>query len=574
MDGNLAYLFWQKSTVDGLDDAHYRYSLPKELIDAVLTTGTQYPVGTMYLYNQSTGTVIEDVVFTRPADGNIRPWVIQVSSATFDFSTESTASETEASYSSGNLTLMTCGSPAARSIWSIATAFLRHRHDNSNGSLDAQVKHSSLLNLDPPSDSTDTHNGRYPSGVPRWTASRWIQDDHVSLLSRVGAQTVTAEERDPNNNAMLGHLLIANTTDTGGDNVFTYTPTVATYNIYFGDTDGDYITNVAGGIEAHANSGSINFGFKGYGDGAGTGLIGSGGSNSGLGVSGTGGSSNGPGGDFVGTGTGRGARGVGGNSSGTGLYGTSLGLGHGIHGDAGVGGYGVVAEGHLSGGISGASALRVIPQTTEPSLSAAKGDIYFNSTTNVASGHNGTIWKNLGAHNIVHMSTTQSSITTSSSETLLDSYTVPLNSLAAGTVFRIHAMVRIGKEDVNNNSSQIRIRYGWVSSGTPGEQLINLALVPNDVFVVDEIAMITTEVVFLGAGASIDWVAIGHSTNSWDTVAASGGEQASTSDASTGTEEGTLDNTSGSQVLALTYDRTFSSGLGARSSMFYVEILH
>jgi len=236
------FKYWQSSSIAALAHEHYRYHLPKEILDAhsSLASGAEYPSGFLYLYNATTKTVIEDVVFSKPVgsqSGN--PWVIQVSSSEFDFSSVSTADETEASYNSSGLVLITCGGPVARSMWQAISRMLRHRHDNT-GDQTAVMSHDDLDDQNPPTSSytTNGHDARYPTDVPRWFGSRWEKDTHVSLLSRAGSQGESgARRRDPNDNAMLGDLVMASNADAGGGIYLDSTPTESR-RIYFGSHSG------------------------------------------------------------------------------------------------------------------------------------------------------------------------------------------------------------------------------------------------------------------------------------------------------------------------------------------------
>ena len=228
--------YWQYAT-SGLDHEHYRYQFPKEIedyLDLNPAVGTELPQGFMYLWDTNTDTLIEDVRFF-VAD-NARNWVLEVTSDTFDFDTVATSNELEASYDSG-LVLICPGASLTRSIWQLASAFHSHNHDKSINS-DGAISHSSLNNVNPPTDIFADHNGRYPTGLNAWLPSRWANDEHTSLLSRAGSQTISARKRDSYNNAMLGHLLLANQSSS---NYLDASLPNESYRLYFGDVTGPYI---------------------------------------------------------------------------------------------------------------------------------------------------------------------------------------------------------------------------------------------------------------------------------------------------------------------------------------------
>jgi hypothetical protein len=233
--------------VDAIADAHYRYRLPKEILDAWagLSAGDELPAGFLYLYNETTGTVIEDVIFRKPVSGT--PYILEVESATFDFDAVDTASEAKANYESSGLRLITCGSPVSRSIWSLWSALYTHDHGRGRPSAPS-IDHGELLNKVPPVSAFSSHSARYPTYLPAWRPANWYYDDHMSNLSRAGAQTDSARVRDDFNNAMLGHLLMANADTSGSANFLDDTCPDDSFSIYFGEVTGTrlYLDNGQG----------------------------------------------------------------------------------------------------------------------------------------------------------------------------------------------------------------------------------------------------------------------------------------------------------------------------------------
>lgn len=243
------FKYWQTYT-DGttlaLAHEHYRYRLPKEILDAhsTLTIGDEYPGGFLYLYDKSTGTIIDDVVFRKPVGSqSTNKWVIQVESATYDFSAAVSATEEESNYNSTDLVLITVGGSVARNLWSVTSRLLQHKHDNTGDDI-AAISHSELEDVNPPTTAyvANDHNLRYPTNLPRWSPSRWEKDVHTSLLSRGGSQgTAAARRRDPNDNAMLGNLVIANS-QPDSNNVFLDSALAdGSFKLAFGANDGPNI---------------------------------------------------------------------------------------------------------------------------------------------------------------------------------------------------------------------------------------------------------------------------------------------------------------------------------------------
>lgn len=243
--GTANYRWWHRTTSTALTGAgseHYRYRLPKEILDqyAAAADGTEYPQGLMWLWDINNNTLIENVRFFKSSVAGELDYVIEVTSTTFDFDTYATAdggTGTTTDYDTG-LALITCGAPLSRSVWTLMSAFLRHGHGHT-GSMDPPVSHNVLEDTNPPVNAYDDHTGRYPTYMPSWSPSYWANDSHVSLLNRAGAQG-GSNERDINDNAMLGHLVLANTVATAGIFVDSTTPDDS-FRLYFGDVGGSNI---------------------------------------------------------------------------------------------------------------------------------------------------------------------------------------------------------------------------------------------------------------------------------------------------------------------------------------------
>jgi len=350
---------WQNPASSALADAFYRYSLPKEIKDQLtsINVGDTLPVGFLYLWDKSSGTIVADASFKKTADD----WIFQVQSSSIDFSSKVSTTETESSYNNTNYSVIAVGSPISRNIWTLFNSLYNHTHGN-EGDFSSLMEHSKLTGLNPPAYNHADHTGRYPSDVPAWAPSRWAGDDHVSLLSRAGSQGVGSTHRDVNDNAMLGDLILASTTAVG-DNYLNIT--ASSNKLYFGSVDGPYMfyDEPSQGVTLQAVASG------GYG------LI----------VEGTT--------SFAGVFAFN-------LSSGPGVYGSSA-SGAGVKGqstsDYGVEGisslsYGVVAQGDPTSPIK--SSLRIVPQNAAPT-SPSEGDIYPNSVDHHLYYYNGSGWVQL-----------------------------------------------------------------------------------------------------------------------------------------------------------------------------------
>jgi hypothetical protein len=135
-------VFLQDPTAPALAHEHYRYRLPKEIRDTFdsLAAGTTLPNGYMYLWNKNTNTIMDDVVFKKPTNESITDsWILEISSITFDFNTITTNDETEASYSSSGLILITPGASISAHIANLYKLILGHRHDRTIGDMCADL---------------------------------------------------------------------------------------------------------------------------------------------------------------------------------------------------------------------------------------------------------------------------------------------------------------------------------------------------------------------------------------------------------------------------------------------------
>ena len=261
--GGSPKLYWQSDTVSAIADAHYRYSIPEELLG--VTAGDRYPSGFMYLWDSVTNTIVEDVIFTKPLS-DPGDWIIQIESINFGptLTARATADETEASYNAGLVHLIICGSPLSRVVWQLQSSFLRHDHSGGNGLHEPVIDHGSLVGVNPPEDGgvLGDHDTAYPNHLPVMPHSKYDNDHHTYLLSRTGSQSSAAQQRDPFNNAMLGHLLLANADTTGSHNYIDSTLPDNSFRVYFGDLTGPSIYGTNGIVNVQPALSVASFDFR------------------------------------------------------------------------------------------------------------------------------------------------------------------------------------------------------------------------------------------------------------------------------------------------------------------------
>jgi len=352
---------WQDPTTSALVDAFYRYSLPKELKAqlSAMTEGDTLPAGFLYLWDRGSGTIIADAVFKRGPDAT-KEWVFEVSSSAVSFASDVTTDETEVSYNQTDYVVIAVGSPLARSFWTLSNAFMNHTHGN-EGDFSSLMEHSKLTNLNPPPSAYtgSNHNNQYPTDVPAWAPSRWAHDDHISLLSRAGSPgTSGGRNRDVNDNAMLGNLVMASTVAVDGNYL---NDSANSRSILFGDPDSQRaLLYLASPFDALIANNPTGIGLWGYSTN-GYGLKGS--STDVAGVYGT-------------SETTYGVEGYAPSGGIAGVFGWSDGGEIGIWGRSTTN-YGIVAESDTT--TPNHPALRIVPQDTEPTV-GVEGDVYVNST--------------------------------------------------------------------------------------------------------------------------------------------------------------------------------------------------
>lgn len=211
-------LYFQDDTVDASSQAHYRYNFPEVLQG--LSANDVIPAGFLYLWDETTGTIVEGVTFRSP-DGAATEYVVQCTGADlatlFSGSITDQADEDPASYVS-RFKIIVVGTSLAEFANALHQKFHNHTHNNQDG--DNPVDHGNLINVVTPPYNASI-NPRYPNDATarRFLLSRWTGDDHSQYLHRRGTQDLTdgdpssssADRRDIYDGAFLGHLHLAST---------------------------------------------------------------------------------------------------------------------------------------------------------------------------------------------------------------------------------------------------------------------------------------------------------------------------------------------------------------------------
>lgn len=173
-----------------------------------------------------------------------------------------------------------------------------------------------------------------------------------------------------------------------------------------GSTNGIGVLGQGGdstGIGVKGIAGENAIGVEGVGTEANPGVKGTGGESDAAGVYGVGGITNGIGVEGLASGTGSGIKGTGGGTdssiglegtsnatNGNGALGTGTGTGYGVKGLS-VNGHGVIAESDTTSPAK--SALSIVSQDTEPSVTPSIGDIYIKTSDGKIRNYNGEEWE-------------------------------------------------------------------------------------------------------------------------------------------------------------------------------------
>jgi hypothetical protein len=251
------------SFTSGISDSRfYRYALP-ELVQGLFVTpvaGTTIPSGTIYLWDNSTDTIIEGVTFKVPEAamtlfGTQVPWVIQASGATLDslFSGLTSSASTESSSDYQNRFSLICiGNSVAQAISQIREELTEGSYSTG---LKRKISHRDLVGVQP------AQSTRHPFNLP----PSFVQDDdHSYLLSRLGSKSSTSERRDRFNNGLFGDLLLLSTgsasnyQNTSSDSNAIYFGAVSTGGKVFFETTGGRAISGLGSSQAVLNIANFN----------------------------------------------------------------------------------------------------------------------------------------------------------------------------------------------------------------------------------------------------------------------------------------------------------------------------
>lgn len=122
-------------------------------------------------------------------------------------------------------------------------------------------------------------------------------------------------------------------------------------------------------------------------------------------------------------------------------------------------GHGVVAESDTSAPQK--SALRIVPQDADPSVSPAMGDVYVHEATGKVMIYNGASWDRAIAQAYANPSAS-SAVTNTTTETAFDrSYTIPAGMLRNLSTVRIRAAARV--TGYNSGSLALRLKLDGVT---------------------------------------------------------------------------------------------------------------
>lgn len=186
-----------------------------------LSDGDTVPKGYMYLYNTDTGTIIDDVVFTkRSVDSEVT-----IESATFDFSSYTSSTFAESDFSASPFLLIIPGSPLTDTIDVLISELYSSRSYISDTFM-AHHSHADLKNLVPvPARMSDIHLS---------SAGVLDGDEHIHYLSRVPITQSNNSPRDVNRNAILTDLILGGVNSTDGKGTYINSPNLESVKIRFG----------------------------------------------------------------------------------------------------------------------------------------------------------------------------------------------------------------------------------------------------------------------------------------------------------------------------------------------------
>lgn len=205
--GNILFFQDPASNASITNANHYRYNFPNEIV-TVGVSGDAIPTGFIYLWDETTGTIIDGATFFVPGAIGDRKFKIRATGTNLvavfgnaignGIITDDTT-QLPADYIS-RFKIITVGASLSKTLSYLNKNFWNHKHKTTEGH--AAVSHSDLSNLVTPSWDLVT-NPIYPSGVLAFRKSSWQNDDHSQYLHRAGSTMSLSNERDRSDNAML-----------------------------------------------------------------------------------------------------------------------------------------------------------------------------------------------------------------------------------------------------------------------------------------------------------------------------------------------------------------------------------
>lgn len=202
-------LFYQDSSMNAsiTNANHYRYNFPTE-ITSIGGSGDTLPGGFIYIWDETTGTILDGATFFVPGTIGHRKFKIRATGtnliAVFGATigngivTDDTT-QIPADYIS-RFKIITVGASLSKVLSYLNKDHWNHVHKKSE--YGNPVSHADLDNLVSPSWDAITNN-IYPSGISTFTQSSWKVDDHPQYLQRAGSTMNLTTARDKDDNCML-----------------------------------------------------------------------------------------------------------------------------------------------------------------------------------------------------------------------------------------------------------------------------------------------------------------------------------------------------------------------------------
>ena len=216
-------IFQNDSAVASTTNAnHYRYNFPPELTNAG-GSGDTLPGGFIYIWDETTGTIVEGATFFVPGASGDRKFKIRATGTNLIAVFGSTigngiitddTTQLAADYIS-RFKIITVGASLSKVVSYLNKNFWNHKHKLSEGN--PPVSHSDLDDLVTPPWHVSL-NPIYPSGIIPFRKTQWINDDHAQYLHRAGSIMSSGTARDRHDNSVFRMLSVKSpfTTDFQG----------------------------------------------------------------------------------------------------------------------------------------------------------------------------------------------------------------------------------------------------------------------------------------------------------------------------------------------------------------------